>query len=80
MITAAMLPGRDVLDMEFHDRSVRPREEAVLAAVSCATSDQLANRWVHQEVGCLSKKLRALAWRIVMMSNASTSCLCSAFS
>jgi hypothetical protein len=80
VITAAMLPSRDVLDVKFHDRGVRLREAAVFAAVSCSMSDQFTNRCVHQEDGCLSKKLRALAWRIVMMSNASTSCLYSAFS
>lgn len=79
VVTAAMLPSHDVLDVEFHDRGVRLREGAVFPAVSCATSDQFANRWGHQEDGCLSKKLRALAWRIVRMSSASTSCLYSAF-
>ena len=72
VISAAVDPRPDVLDVERDEGLGALGQAAVFATVLRTLSDDTSGGCIHQPLGCLARTARAFACKMLMTSTAST--------
>ena len=80
IVRTAMFSRKDMLDVKRHVRLCRLWEPTVFAAMAGSVTDRPLDGCVHHASATRARRARALAWRMLMKSIASTMSRYSAFS